>query len=115
MLLGWGMAPASAGIRRLLGTGTRVAYDDMEDASWSYELNLPKASSNLAPTGMAARLSLPTGSGTKARFAANRISSRAAVCRSVDDAARCIQACRHSTNKFQQDDLVFNASMTTGG
>src|SRR6516225_4079287 len=29
------------------GTGTRIAYDDFEDASWSYEPNLPKSSSNL--------------------------------------------------------------------
>src|ERR1700733_6140508 len=29
------------------GTGTRIAFDDFEDASWSYEPNLPKSSSNL--------------------------------------------------------------------
>ncbi len=45
-LVSWGMAPASAD-PIVPGTGTHVAYDDMEDASWSYELNLPKASSNL--------------------------------------------------------------------
>ncbi len=27
------------------GTGTKVAFDDFEDPTWSYEPNLPKASS----------------------------------------------------------------------
>ena len=45
--MSWAATPAISAEPVVPGTGTRVAYDDLEDPSWSYELNLPKASSNI--------------------------------------------------------------------
>src|SRR6185369_14909293 len=42
----FGAVPSVTRADVIPGTGTKVAFDDFEDANWSYEPNLPKSSSN---------------------------------------------------------------------
>jgi hypothetical protein len=121
-LVGWAAAPASAQV--VPGTGTRVAYDDMEDASWSYELNLPKASSNLDNQERQ-----PGGQSANGKWYESSLRGEPDIVKRVPTPAGGLPGSQGSlmmrtlysglptyrTNKFQQDDLVFNASMTTGG
>jgi hypothetical protein len=106
------------------GTGTRIAFDDFEDPSWSYEPNLPKASSNLdnqerAPGGVSSnnrwyesslrgepdlvkRVATPPGGlpGSKGSMLLRTLNSGVPG---------------YHTYKYQQDDLIMNAGLTTGG
>jgi hypothetical protein len=106
------------------GTGTRITFDDFEDESWSYAPNLPKSSSNLDhqerdPGGMSSngrwyesslrgqpdlvqRVATPPGGlpGSKGSLMVRTLYSGVPEYRSY---------------KFQQDDLVMNASLNTGG
>ena len=121
-LVGWAAAPASAQV--VPGTGTRVAYDDMEDPSWSYELNLPKASSNLDNQERQ-----PGGQSANGKWYESSLRGEPDIVKRVPTPAGGLPGSQGSlmmrtlysgvptyrTNKFQQDDLVFNASMTTGG
>jgi hypothetical protein len=121
-LVGWAAAPASGQV--VPGTGTRVAYDDMEDASWSYELNLPKASSNLDNQERQ-----PGGQSANGKWYESSLRGEPDIVKRVPTPAGGLPGSQGSlmmrtlysglptyrTNKFQQDDLVFNASMTTGG
>jgi hypothetical protein len=121
-LVGWAAAPASAQV--VPGTGTRIAYDDMEDPSWSYELNLPKASSNLDNQERQ-----PGGQSANGKWYESSLRGEPDIVKRVPTPAGGLPGSQGSlmmrtlysglptyrTNKFQQDDLVFNASMTTGG
>ena len=121
-LVGWAAAPARAQV--VPGTGTRVAYDDMEDPSWSYELNLPKASSNLDNQERQ-----PGGQSANGKWYESSLRGEPDIIKRVPTPAGGLPGSQGSlmmrtlysgvptyrTNKFQQDDLVFNASMTTGG
>jgi hypothetical protein len=121
-LVGWAAAPASAQV--VPGTGTRIAYDDMEDPSWSYELNLPKASSNLDNQERQ-----PGGQSANGKWYESSLRGEPDIVKRVPTPAGGLPGSHGSlmmrtlysglptyrTNKFQQDDLVFNASMTTGG
>lgn len=121
-LVGWAAAPARAQV--VPGTGTRVAYDDMEDPSWSYELNLPKASSNLDNQERQ-----PGGQSANGKWYESSLRGEPDIVKRVPTPAGGLPGSQGSlmmrtlysgvptyrTNKFQQDDLVFNASMTTGG
>ena len=121
-LVGWAAAPATAQV--VPGTGTRVAYDDMEDPSWSYELNLPKASSNLDNQERQ-----PGGQSANGKWYESSLRGEPDIVKRVPTPAGGLPGSQGSlmmrtlysglptyrTNKFQQDDLVFNASMTTGG
>jgi len=120
--VGWAAAPAMAQV--VPGTGTRVAYDDMEDPSWSYELNLPKASSNLDNQERQ-----PGGQSSNGKWYESSLRGEPDIVKRVPTPAGGLPGSQGSlmmrtlysgvptyrTNKFQQDDLVFNASMTTGG
>src|SRR5580698_5215296 len=121
-LVGWAAAPARAQV--VPGTGTRVAYDDMEDPSWSYELNLPKASSNLDNQERQ-----PGGQSANGKWYESSLRGEPDIVKRVPTPAGGLPGSQGSlmmrtlysglptyrSNKFQQDDLVFNASMTTGG
>jgi len=122
-LLSWAAAPASAD-PIVPGTGTRIAYDDMEDPSWSYELNLPKASSNLDNQERQ-----PGGQSSNGKWYESSLRGEPDIVKRVptppgglpDSQGSMMMRTLYSgtptyrSNKFQQDDLVFNASLTTGG
>jgi hypothetical protein len=106
------------------GTGTRIAYDDFEDASWSYELNLPKASSNLDNQERQ-----PGGISSNNRWYESSLRGEPDIVKRVPTPPGGLPGSKGSllmrtlnsgvpsyhTYKFQQDDLVMNASLTTGG
>jgi len=106
------------------GTGTRIAYDDLEDPSWSYELNLPKASSNIDNQERQPGGSSATASGTRVRFAASRISSNASRRRPAElpgsKGSMLAQNAQFGRALLPNEQVSagrsrFNASMTTGG
>jgi hypothetical protein len=122
-LVSWAAATVSAD-PIVPGTGTRVAYDDMEDPAWSYELNLPKASSNLDNQERQ-----PGGSSANGKWYESSLRGEPDLIKRVPTPAGGLPGSKgamllrtlnsgmptHHTSKFQQDDLVFNASMSTGG
>ena len=123
-LVSWAATPAISAEPVVPGTGTRVAYDDLEDPSWSYELNLPKASSNIDNQERQ-----PGGSSSNAKWYESSLRGEPDIIKRVPTPPGGLPGSHgallmrtlnsgvpyYHTNKFQQDDLVFNASMTTGG
>jgi hypothetical protein len=123
-LVSWAATPANSAEPVVPGTGTRVAYDDLEDPSWSYELNLPKASSNIDNQERQ-----PGGSSSNSKWYESSLRGEPDIIKRVptppgglpgSHGALLLRTLNsgvpyYHTNKFQQDDLVFNASMTTGG
>ncbi len=106
------------------GTGTRIAFDDFEDGSWSYEPNLPKSSSNLDNQERQ-----PGGTSSNSKWYESALRGQPDVVKRVPTPAGGLPGSKGSlsmrtlnsgvpgyhTYKFQQDDLIFNAGMTTGG
>jgi len=122
-VVSWAAAPVSAD-PIVPGTGTRIANDDLEDPSWSYELNLPKASSNLDNQERQ-----PGGQSANGKWYESSLRGEPDIIKRVPTPAGGLPGSKgallmrtlnsgmptYHTNKFQQDDLVFNASLTTGG
>jgi len=106
------------------GTGTRVAFDDFEDATFSYEPNLPKASSNLDNQERQ-----PGGTSNNGRWYESALRGQPDVIKRVPTPPGGLAGSKGAMSmrtldsgvpyfhsyKFQQDDLIMNASMTTGG
>ena len=106
------------------GTGQLAVSDDFEDVNWSWEPNEPKSSSNLDN-----QVRDPAGMSSNARWNESRLRGQPDIVKRVPTPAgglpksqgallmRTVQSGvpNMRTNKFQQDDLLLNAGMTTGG
>ena len=102
------------------GTGTRVAYDDFEDASWSYDPQFPKSSSNLDNQQRE-----PGGSSSNQRWYESSLRGEPDIVKRVATPPGGLPGSKGSmlmrtlnsgvpgyhTYKFQQDDLVMNSMM----
>ncbi|MGE3316842.1 MAG: hypothetical protein AB7O26_17125 [Planctomycetaceae bacterium] len=106
------------------GTGEVAVKDDFEDATWKWVPQGPKSSSNIDD-----QVRDPAGASSNGRWQESRLRGEPDVIRRIDTppggipgskGALFLQTLRSGvpgrrTNKFQQDDLLMDAGMTTGG
>ncbi len=122
LLVSFGLSAKAAPL--VPGTGQRATFDDFEDTNWGWEPNEPKSSSNIDN-----QVRDPAGMSSNARWNESRLRGQPDIVKRVATPAGGLPGSQGAmlmrtvksgipgmkTGKFQQDDLLFNAGMSTGG